>query len=241
MITTSALFIFLATSLAALFPLVWKKKALNLDPLLSFCSGILIATAFVYMLPTAVKMHSGDVGLYILLGFLLLFILEKFIMVHPCQEHHCISHHVGISALVGLSIHCLLTGFSLGIAIKSSDSLAVLTPILAAVIAHKIPESFSLSTLLLKSAMKVKSVLLFLFIYCLMTPLGLYISTVTLDMSFSYSLNLVFAISTGTFIYIASSDILPQVHHEGKFRFFHLFLFLLGVFLILFNIRSILY
>lgn len=232
MLIISAIAIFLTTFLSALFPLIWDKKQIKIDPLLSFCSGVLIATAFLYMLPAAMSMNSSDAGFYILVGFLILYILEKFIMVHPCQEHNCVSHTVGISAFIGLSIHCLLTGFSLGIAIQSSDTIQILTPLLTAIIAHKVPESFSLSTLLIRSKMKISSVVIFLLCYCLMTPLGIYFSKLSMDLTITTPLYLLFSISTGTFIYIASSDILPQVHHHGKFRYFHLFLFILGVFLI---------
>lgn len=232
MVLTSALVIFFITFLSALFPLIWEKKSIKLDPLLSFCSGVLIATAFLSMLPAAVKINPESAGLYILVGFLLLYVMEKFLMVHPCQEHSCVSHTVGISAFIGLSLHCILTGFALGLAIHSAETIQILTPFLTAIIAHKIPESFSLSTLLIRSKMKTTTVVMFLLCYCLMTPIGLYFSKLSMDLTISTPLYVLFSVSTGTFIYIASSDILPQLHNHGRFKYFHLFLFILGVFLI---------
>ncbi len=232
MILISAALLFLVTFTFALIPIIWEKKSLQLNPLLSFCSGVLIATAFLYMLPAAFKLSGSDVGLYVLLGFLILYITERFIMVHPCQEHGCVSHTVGISAFIGLSLHCILTGFSVGIAIESTDTIQILTPFLTAVIAHKIPESFSLSTLLIKSTLKNRNVVWFILLYCLMTPAGILLARYSLSISVTSPLNVLIAVSTGTFIYIATSDLLPQVHHKGKNRFIHLALFVLGLFII---------
>jgi zinc and cadmium transporter len=232
MILIVAGLLFLTTFIFALAPIVWEKKALNINPLLSFCSGVLIATAFLYMLPTAFRMSGSDAGSFVLLGFLILYITERFIMVHPCQEHGCVSHTVGISAFIGLSLHCLLTGFSVGIAIQSSDTGALLAPFLTAVVAHKIPESFSLSTLLIKSNLKNKNVVWFILMYCLMTPAGILLARYSLDLTINSSLTSLIALSTGTFIYIATSDLLPQVHHKGRSRFIHLTLFVAGLFII---------
>lgn len=228
----AATLLFLTTFVFALIPIIWEKKSLQIHPLLSFCSGVLIATAFLYMLPSAFRLSGPDAGFYVLLGFLILYITERFIMVHPCQEHGCVSHTVGISAFIGLSLHCILTGFSVGIAIGQADTLPLLTPFLTAVIAHKIPESFSLSTLLIKSQLKNKNVVWFLLLYCLMTPAGILLAKQSLDLTISSSLNILIAVSTGTFIYIATSDLLPQVHHKGRNRFIHLALFVLGLFII---------
>jgi len=232
MIILASALLFLTTFVFALIPIIWEKKSLEINPLLSFCSGVLIATAFLYMLPTAFKMSGGDAGFYVLLGFLILYITERFIMVHPCQEHGCVSHTIGVSAFIGLSLHCLLTGFSVGIAIQSTDTVQLLTPFLTAVVAHKIPESFSLSTLLIKSQLKNKNVVWFILMYCLMTPAGILLSKYSLDLTINSSLNILIAVSTGTFIYIATSDLLPQVHHKGRNRFIHLALFIAGLFII---------
>lgn len=232
MILMSAILLFLTTFVFALLPIILEKKSLQINPLLSFCSGVLIATAFLYMLPVAMKFSGPDAGLFILLGFLILYITERFIMVHPCQEHGCVSHTVGISAFIGLSLHCLLTGFSFGITIQSTDTVQILTPFLMALVVHKIPESFSLSTLLIKSNLKNNHVVWFLISYCMMTPLGILLSKYSLDLTINSSLNVLVALSTGTFIYIAASDLLPQVHHKGRNRFIHLSLFLLGLLII---------
>lgn len=224
--------LFLTTFIFALVPIIWEKKALNINPLLSFCSGVLIATAFLHMLPSSFEQTGANSGFFVLLGFLILYITERFIMVHPCQEHGCVSHTVGISAFIGLSLHCILTGFSVGVAIESTTTMPLLTPFLTAVIAHKIPESFSLSTLLIKSTMKNKHVVWFLLLYCLMTPLGIFMAEYSLHLSVNSSLNALIAVSTGTFIYIATSDLLPQAHQTGRKRFVHLALFIIGLFVI---------
>ncbi len=227
----ASILVFLTTFIPALVPLILEKKAIRLNILMSFVSGVLIAVTFYHLIPLSAQLQKTDVGLYILLGFLIFYVMERFIIVHPCQEHGCVSHHVGMGALVGLSLHCLLTGFSLGIAIDGSTREgASIYPILIAICVHKIPESFSLSTLLLKSKMPVNKVVLSILTYCLMTPLGIFLSKESLmNFGLNQSLYSLFCISTGSFIYIATSDLVPQIHYQGRERFIHLIVFLLGV------------
>lgn len=232
MVYIASISLFVTTLVFALIPMIWEKRSMKLTPLLNFCSGVLIATAFLHMLPSAIQLSGPHAGFYVLVGFLILYISERFIMVHPCQEHGCVSHTIGISAFIGLSLHCILTGFAVGIAIQSTETIQILTPFLVAVIAHKVPESFSLSTLLIQSTIKNKNVVWFVLLYCLMTPLGIFLSEYSLNLAISSSLNILIAISTGTFIYIATSDLLPQVHYKGRQRFVNLSLFVLGIIII---------
>ncbi len=234
-ILIASILIFLSTFIPSLIPLILDKKSVQIQLLMSFVSGVLIAVTFYHLIPLSVQLQKENLGYYILLGFLIFYILERFIIVHPCQEHGCVSHHIGIGALIGLSLHCLLTGFSLGIAIDGTKFAGTsLSPLLFAICVHKIPESFSLSTLLVQSKISTQRVFIYLLIYCFMTPLGIYLSKESLiNFGLNQSLYSLFAISTGTFIYIATSDLLPQIHRRGRERFVHLFAFLTGVILIL--------
>lgn len=234
-ILIGSLFIFLSTLIPALIPMILTKKSIKLNLLMSFVSGVLISVTFYHLIPLSVQLQKENIGLYILIGFLVFYILERFIVVHPCQEHGCVSHHVGVGALVGLSLHCLLTGFSLGITLDGSHFAgSSIYPILFAICVHKIPESFSLSTLLIQSRIASGKVVASIIVYSFMTPLGIYLSKDSLNyFGLNQSLYSLFAISTGTFIYIATSDLLPQIHRKGRDRFIHLFAFVLGVLLIL--------
>ncbi len=229
MILISVGLLFLVTLFSGWLPLFTYKKKLNLDLLISFCSGAMIAMSFVHMLPMTFEQLGLDSGYYILTGFLFVYLLEKFSMVHPCQEGDCTTHHLGLPAFVGLSIHGIISGLSVGVALVSAQSFSEGFPIIFAFILHKIPEAFILATLLMQTRFSQKNRYFLLLLFSMIAPLGVLISDYSLHHLVSTGLNLLLGVSTGTFIYIASSDLLPNIHVSGKNRWLYLIAFVAGV------------
>ncbi|MDP2603781.1 MAG: hypothetical protein Q8S00_14485 [Deltaproteobacteria bacterium] len=71
-------------------------------------------------------------------GFLLIFVMERFVFIHACEEHECDIHQMGIPAFLGISLHSLLDGVALGAGLLLPQLGAV---VLLAVIVHKMPDS----------------------------------------------------------------------------------------------------
>ncbi len=65
-------------------PLFFRKKIFIIQLFISFGAGILLGAAFLHMIPDAADYIGTRVGFPALLGFLVLYIFEKFIMTHPC-------------------------------------------------------------------------------------------------------------------------------------------------------------
>jgi hypothetical protein len=154
-------------------PLLGKRT--RSDALLSFSAGVMLGAAFFHMLPEAVHLGGPDVIPWAVAGFLFLFLLERFVLVHICAEpgpserllghpappphglrehaghdhaHEatgCDVHTLGLAAFVGLSLHTLVDGFALGAA-QSDPALGLL--VFVAILAHKIPSSVSLTAIL---------------------------------------------------------------------------------------------
>jgi zinc and cadmium transporter len=121
-----------------------SQKALAL--LLSFSAGVLLGAVFFHMLPETGRVLADDIGWPILTGFLLIFVMERFVFVHACEERDCDIHQMGIPAFLGISLHSLLDGIALGAGLI----LPQLGPVvLLAVIVHKMPDSMSISSILL--------------------------------------------------------------------------------------------
>ena len=173
-----------------------SQKALAL--LLSFSAGVLLGAVFFHMLPETGRVLSDNMGWPILTGFLLIFVMERFVFVHACEERDCDIHQMGMPAFLGISLHSLLDGIALGAGLI----LPQLGPVvLLAVIVHKMPDSMSISSILLAAGwnrrkVAILALLAFLFFRSLAPE------------------NVAFAIgiSAGTFLAIATADILPQVH-----------------------------
>lgn len=231
MIWVAVSLLFLVTLVSGWLPILTQKKNPKLDLLISFCSGAMIAMSFVHMLPLSFETLGEKSGYYILVGFLFVYLMEKFFMVHPCQEEHCHAqaHHLGLSALAGLSVHGIISGLSVGVALVSIPTFSEGFPIIFAFILHKIPEAFILSSLLMQSRFSERNKYLLIFAFSTIAPIGILISDFSLHHIFTTGLNSLLGVSTGTFVYIASSDLLPNIHEETKNRWIHLFAFLAGV------------
>ncbi len=203
------------SALGSLFPLLKKLKKWQLRLGISFGAGVLLSTAFVHILPEIAKVLEGDVGIPILAGFLILYLLEKFVMVHPCEEGDCHFHKIGAAAFWGISFHSLLDGVALG----ASLAFPPLTfAVFLAIAVHKVPAAISLSTILIYNGDYTrKKIIILSLLFSLTTPLGALLSWVILG-EFSQSfLCMALGFSMGTFLSIAISDLLPKVH-EGEWN-----------------------
>jgi len=182
----------------------------------SFCAGILLGATFFHMLPEAAS-HTVHFGGAVLAGFLVLYILERFILSHTCEEQGCDYHRLGASAFFGIVFHDLVEGFSLGASL-SSPSVSV--PVFAAVAIHKIPSTFSLTGVLLLGRYSRARIVVLSFMLACMTPIGVLVSFYFLKSLPPEAIALSLAVAAGTFLAIATSDLLPHVHgqHEGRLK-----------------------
>ena len=62
--------------------------------LISFCAGVLLGAVFFHMVPEISPILGKKMGFPIMLGFLGIYVMEKFIMVHPCEEGACDYHKI---------------------------------------------------------------------------------------------------------------------------------------------------
>lgn len=231
----STLFIYggmsvLLTMVSGSIPLIKGWKEDHLHNFVSFSAGTLLATAFINILPDAADLLAVQhVGLLALIAFALLFVLERFIMLHPCEETHCDYHTMGLAAYVGMLIHTFMDGLALGAAMMV-EGLAWI--IFFAIIVHKIPSAFALSSILRKGEWAISKILVGLLIFSLAIPLGTLTSLLILSPITTQATGVALALSLGTFIYIATSDFLPEVHREGTHRIKNLLSFFIGIILV---------
>lgn len=217
----------LLTLLGGVIPLVRPWKEDHLHSFVSFSAGVLMATAFLHLLPDAIRLGEPRlIGLGILSSFLVLFILEKFIMIHPCEETHCDYHTMGIAAFIGMLVHTFFDGFALG-ASFFVPGLGVV--VFFAIMAHKIPSSFALASVLKKGKWSGRRIVLFIFLFGLTIPLGALASLTLLKQIGGHAVGMALALSLGTFLYISTSDFLPEVHRSLERRFNNLASFMLGI------------
>jgi len=221
-----SLFIVLVAWAGGIIPLFFRKQPVIIRFFISFGAGILLGASFLHMIPDAARYIGSQLGVPILLGFLTLYIFEKFIMTHPCHADECDYHTVGLSAFVGLSVHSLITGLALG--------AGVIVPklgfiVFLAVILHKLPASLSLSSLLLKEGYSLKSTILIILIFSFMVPVGAFVTYFLSRQTSMETIGFLIAFSSGTFLHVAADDLIPEVHHHIHYRKSRLVIFLLGI------------
>jgi zinc and cadmium transporter len=150
-------------------PLLRELSQRALALLLSFSAGVLLGAVFFHMLPEMGKVLTENIGWPVLTGFLLIFVMERFVFIHACEEHECDIHQMGIPAFLGISLHSLLDGIALGAGLL----LPQLGPVvLLAVIIHKMPDSISISSILLSAGWHRHKVIALNVMFSLTTPVG---------------------------------------------------------------------
>ncbi len=171
---------------------------------------------------------SAFSGTGVLFGFILMYIIERFSIVHASIEfsEKCELHRVSLMAFAGLLFHSLIDGIAIASGFLVSQSLGLVVTL--AVLMHEFPEGLAASALLLATKYTRRKIFLLLLLVALATPVGALLFLIFRTADF---LPLALGISAGTFIYIGSADLLPQLHKEKSGKFF--FSFLLGISLIL--------
>jgi zinc transporter ZupT len=222
------IFIFVITMAGGWIPTLkpWSQKAFRM--LISFCAGILLGAVFFHMVPEISPILGRKMGFPIMLGFLGIYVMEKFIMVHPCEEGACDYHKIGVAAYVGIGFHSILDGVAIG----AGHMLNISLMILLAVTIHKFPAALALSSILVRGGEYSKQkILVSMFIFALATPIGALVSmNVMGHLDNTNIIGFALGISAGTFLYISIGDLLPTVHEEDEKKNVNLVLLFVGIF-----------
>lgn len=187
---------------------------------LSFAAGVMLGAAFFHMLPEAVAAGGIEALPWALGGFVFLFSMERYVLIHWCKEDPDCEVHgghgtMGLAALLGLSIHTLADGFALGAAVAGGVGASVFLAILF----HKVPNSFSLASILVYERYARRRVAAYVGIFVLSLPLGAFLyfllSGLVAGEAFSAG---ALAFSAGTFLHLAVSDLIPDLHRKKEQR-----------------------
>ncbi|MCA9487937.1 MAG: ZIP family metal transporter [Nanoarchaeota archaeon] len=209
-----------------------KKLEKFLIYLVSLSAGALFGGAFLHLLPELIEDNgfSMSIAYFILGGVILFFILEKIIHWHHChgtfEKNHV--HRFAIMNLVGDGVHNLLDGIIIGASYLVSIPLGVATTF--AVIIHEIPQEIGDFGVLLKGGFSKTKALMWNFISAILAVLGLVVAFILGNYVENIHLFLV-PIAIGGFIYIAGSDLIPELHKEFSIKrsIWQLVTFVLGI------------
>ncbi|PKL72135.1 ZIP family metal transporter [Candidatus Kuenenbacteria bacterium HGW-Kuenenbacteria-1] len=237
-IIISAFFIALI-SLISVFALFLKEKFLDkiLLILVAFSAGTLLGGAFLHLIPEAIEKSSNETNifLYILLGFVIFFILEKFIHWHHChkspkQHGEHAKKHLSSLILISDGIHNFIDGLIIAGSFMVSFKIGIIA--IVAIALHEIPQGIGNFGILIYSGMKKNKALLLNFSISLTVILGGIIGYFLFEMIGNIT-SFLLPFAAGSFIYIAASDLIPEIKTEKEIQknIIHFFVFLLGILL----------
>jgi zinc and cadmium transporter len=205
---------------------------LNIDRLkriiimfVALSAGALFGDVFFHLIPEVFKDINDPVrvGWYITIGILLFFVLEKFLHWHHSHDtHECVGQNcnkerspLGSLVIVSDGLHNLIDGLIIGTAYLVSIPVGVATTL--AVVFHEIPQEIGDFGILIHSGFTRTRALVLNLLSGLVAVVGT-VTALLLGSRVDNAVGVITAIAIGGFLYIAGSDLVPELHKTNTFK-----------------------
>jgi len=192
----------------------WEKRYLRYFVALG--AGFMMAAAFLEMLPESFKLSMEWAPVLVLGGYCAIHLLEHTITPHfhfGEETHHdeFLTRHTGDSVLLGLAVHALFDGVAIGSGFALSNWLGWI--IFLAIFLHKIPEGFTVASVMVASGRSRTNAFYSAVVLAVATLAGvLVIGLLPGWVRFGLP------ISAGVAVYVAATDLVPEVNREPGIR-----------------------
>lgn len=213
--TLVSVFIVSAVSLVGIITLGLKQGFIKsiLFYLVSFSAGALLGDVFLHLFPEMAVLGFGvREGIYFIAGILVFFVLERFILWHHSHsEHKEDIHSVVYLTQLGDSLHNFVDGIIIAASFLVSKELGIASTL--AVIFHEIPQEIGQYAILIHGGWSHRKALLYNFVSALTAVLGA-LTVLIFAKNLQEAPTYLLAFSGSSFIYIAMSDLIPELHQE---------------------------
>lgn len=192
----------------------WERRYLRYFVALG--AGFMLATSLVEMVPESVELRGRSAAFLVLVGYLLIHFFEHTVSPHfhfgeETHRDEFVDAHKGYSVLIGLIIHTFFDGIAIASGFIVSTGLGWI--IFLAVFLHKIPEGFTVSSVMLASGRSRKIA------WGASVMLGAATLAGVMAMAlFRHQVGIGLPLSAGVTIYVAASDLIPEVNKEPGVR-----------------------
>ena len=212
-------------------PGIHKNLKKVLTYILALGAGFMLSVVFIDILPEVVELWQKKENSYtaetlvfpmilLLVGYLLTQFFEHTIAPHfhlgeEVHSDHLISTKSVYTAVGGLLIHTFFDGVSIAAAAQVDFKVGIL--VFLAILLHKFPEGFTIASMILAAGKGFREVLIGTSLLGLMTLIGVllfYLIGPTVGFTVAYALPL----ASGVTLYVAASDLIPEVNHHGGKR-----------------------
>lgn len=208
-------------SFAGVLTLAITDKILNkiLFGLVGFSAGAMIGGAFFHLIPEAVEGARGDVLMsfvWIVVGFSVFFLLERLIKWRHCHSTggHCHVHSFAYMNLIGDGVHNFIDGLVIMAAFLVDVKLGLVTTL--TIILHEIPQEIGDFGVIVYAGLSKWKALFYNFLSALTALAGVVIGYLISEGGVTEFSAALLPFAAGGFIYIAASDLIPELHKEEK-------------------------
>ena len=179
-------------------------------------AGFLMATAVLEMAPESLRLSPKLGPVLIMAGYCAVHLLEHTINAHfhfgeETHAHEFVSGRTGYSVMGGLSVHALFDGVAIGSGFVVSSSLGYL--IFLAILLHKMPEGFTMAAVMLASGRSRSMAFYSAVVLAAATLAGVMVIELV-PQWLPYGL----PVSAGVALYVAATDLVPEVNREPGIR-----------------------
>ncbi len=207
-------------SLIGILTLSLKEDKLNkiIYILVSLSVGGLFGDALIYLIPEAFKKSSNslEVSLLLIAGILCFFVMEKFLRWrhdHHVEQSDKKIHPVGYVSLFTDALHNFVDGLLIGASYLVSMPIGITTTI--AVMLHEIPHEIGDFVILIYAGFGRRKALWFNYLAATAAIFGAVLALLIGNKVEGLS-NLIVIFAAGGFLYLAGSDMVPELHKENK-------------------------
>jgi ZIP family zinc transporter/zinc and cadmium transporter len=197
---------------AAVVTTAHRRGQVPLRYFVALGAGFMLAAAFVRMLPESAQ--SPHAFFFVLVGYFGIHLFEHTVAphFHFGEEVHAeafLKPSAAYLALLGLGVHTLFDGVAIAAGYMISPTLGML--LFIAVVLHKLPEGFTIASIMLATGRSRAAALASGLALGVLTLLGALGTSLLAHEHLGYAL----ALSAGVTIYVAASDLIPEVNREG--------------------------
>ena len=188
----------------------WSQRFLTY--FLALGAGFMLAVSLLDMVPESLRLSAQTALPLVVVGYFLVHLFEHTIASHfhfgeETHKDEMRMHHASFSALLGLAMHSFFDGVAIASGFLVSGRLGLL--IFLAIMLHKVPEGFTVSSLLLAGGKSRKSAFGGAILLGASTIVGVVLMGI-LRTAVAYTL----PVSAGVTLYVAASDLIPEVNRE---------------------------
>lgn len=206
--------------------LLWKTHLAqkSITPFISFGAGAFLAAAFLDILPEALELGAQPQPVFLatLTGFIVFFVIERFLMrfvkrYHTGDDHSDHTESLAFLLILGDSLHNVLDGIVIGLTYSINPLLAL--PTTLAVAAHELPQEIGDFSVLLKLKWDKRTIIVVNVVQSLLALPGAILGY-SMGQYVTPHLPLLLGATAGIFLYISASDLIPELHHQSGHKHF---------------------